>query len=261
MANTFHMRALDGSIVRFEYHESCESVQQIARARAVAGFPDRYVVFSEKQTKYNALGEPIKNGEFERGVYMSCILRPSMFPSQVSFFAAMSTVALISVLEEHTTKPLGIGWVSNVYCEGDKIGGVTVEGRLDSFNSYEYIIVSFLVALDESSFPPRLSDLVKKVFESENASVSAIIAKDILSKFLSLYPKVKSPDKFMDLYKQKFILAGVKARYTEAGKRKRCKILSVDSKDCTLIVETRGGEIKHIFTNKNVTIPTKIKLK
>ena len=261
MANTFHMRALDGSIVRFEYHESCESVQQIARAHAIAGYPDRYVVFSEKQTKYNALGEPIKAGESARGVYMSCILRPSMFPSQVSFFGAMSTVALISALEEHTTKQLGIGWVSNIYCEGKKIGGVSIEGRLDNFSSYEYIIVSFLVALDEYDFPPRLTDLVKKVFESENASVSAIIAKDILSKFLSLYQKLKTPDKFMDLYKKRFILSGTKTKYIDSGKKKRCKILSVDSKDCSLIVETLSGEIKHIYANKSVYIPSKIKLK
>ena len=127
MANTFHMRAPDGSIIRFEYHESCESVQQIARAHAASGCPDRYVVFSEKQTKFNALGNPIKDGDTARGVYMSCVLRPSMFPSQVSFFGAMSTVALISALEEHTVKKLGIGWVSHIYCDGKKIGGKVPE--------------------------------------------------------------------------------------------------------------------------------------
>jgi biotin-(acetyl-CoA carboxylase) ligase len=174
----------------------------------------------------------------------------------------MSAVALITALEEHTTKRLGLGWVSDVYCEGQKIGTVGTEGMLDSFSSYEYIIISFSVRLDEVNFPARLGDLIKKVFESENTSISMIIAKDILEKFAALYPKrIKSPEKFMDVFKQKFILRGIKVKYNDSGKMRRCKILGVDSDDGTLIVECSGGVIKHIAMQRNVVMPEKIKLK
>ncbi len=260
MASLVHMRAEDGSIIRLEYHESCPSVAELARSYAIAGYPDRYVVVSEKQTKYDAYGNTLKAGHEEVGVYLSLILRPSMFPSQASFFSSMSTVALLTALDEHTTKRLGIGWVSDIFCEGHKIGGVCVEGRLDSFSSYEYIIVSFLVRLTENEFPPRISDLIKKVFGSENASVSMIIAKDILSKFFVLYPKLKQTEKFMDIYKSRFILGGKRVRYLEYGKRRRCKILNVDSTDCSLLIEAKGGVVKKIFTPKHVFIPKKIRL-
>ncbi len=259
MASTIHMRAEDGSILKLEYHESCPSVAELAKAYATSGYPDRYVVVSERQTKYDACQRPLKSGQSEGGVYMSLILRPSMFPSQASFFSSMSTVALIKALDEHTTKKLGIGWVSDIFCEGRKIGGVCVEGRLDSFSSYEYIIVSFLVKLTDTEFPPRISDLIKKVFGSENASVSMIIAKDILGAFFSLYPKLKDTEKFMDEYKSRFILTGKRVRFLEHGKRRRCKILNVDSSDCSLLVEARGGAVKKIFSAKNVFIPKKIK--
>ena len=261
MERTVIMRTQEGSILHLECHDSLESTHELARKYARMGYSDGYVVFSEAQTKYSSLGEALGEGESERGVYLSCILRPSIFPSQAGFMGYMTAVALISALEEHTTKKLGLGWISDVFCEGRKIGTTTVEGKLDSFSAYEYIIVSFAVKITGNDFPPRLTDLVKKVFESENTSIRFIIAKNILSKFYTLYPKrVKSSEKFMDYYKRMFILGGLKTKYFEAGKKKRCKILGVDNSDGRLIIEA-GRKIKHISGYKNIVIPKKIKLK
>ena len=86
-----------------------------------------------------------------------------------------------------------------------------------------------------------------------------IIAKDILSKFFSLYPKLKYTEKFMEEYKSRFILTGKRVTFLEYGKKRRCKILNVDSSDCSLLVEVKGDLIKKIFSAKNVFIPKKIK--
>ena len=256
------MRTPEGSILHLECHDSVESTHELARNYARSGYTGGYVVFSENQTRYGASGETLPDGTSERGVYLSCILRPSIFPSQAGFIGPMSVVALISALDEHTTKKLGIGWISDVFCEGRKIGMTVIEGKLDSYNAYEYIIVTFAVKLSEADFPPRLTDLIKKVFESENASIPLIIAKNILSKFFALFPRrIKSPEKFMDIYKRKFTLSGVRARYLEDGKWKWCKILGVDSSDCKLIVEGSRGKITHISNYKSIMIPKRIKLK
>lgn len=258
----FIMNLGDGNVLKMECHNSVESVVALARTYAKLGYPDKYVVFSEAQTKYSATGELLVKENEEKGVYISIILRPSIFPSQASFLGALSAVSLVTALEEHTSKSLGLGWVSDIYCEGRKIGGTTTEGKLDSFSSYEYIIVSFAVKLSDTNFPPRLNDLVKKVFESENTSISMIIAKNILAKFLLLYPKgLKTPEKFMDIFKKKFILSGTKIHYTENERKKSGRILTVDTSDGTLIINTRGGKIKHLATQRGVSIPSRIKIK
>ncbi|MBQ3015971.1 MAG: hypothetical protein IJD79_04245 [Clostridia bacterium] len=262
MAKNVIMRTKDGKILHLECHDSIPSTHSLARSYARIGYADGYVVFSENQTEYNSLGQKLTEGSSEHGVYLSCILRPSIFPSQAGFLGAMSAVAFVTALEEQTDKTLGIGWVSDIFCEGERIGTIATEGKLDSFMAYEYIIISFTVKLTDEYFPPRLSDMIKKVFESENTSIPLIIAKNILSKFFALYPKrIKTPEKFMENYKRKFILGGVKARYIEDGKKKRCKILGVESADGRLIVETKDGAIKHISGNRNIIIPDKIKLK
>ena len=109
MAKTVIMRTKDGKILHLECHEALPSTQQLAKLYARSGYADGYVVFSEYQTEYGSLGQKLPEGTSEHGVYLSCILRPSIFPSQAGFLGAMSAVAFITALEEQTDKRLGIG--------------------------------------------------------------------------------------------------------------------------------------------------------
>lgn len=253
------MRASDGSVVKLECHDALPSTAKLAREYAKLGYPDRYVVFAESNKKFN--GDEKHKTETERGVYMSCILRPSIFPSQAALLSSLCAVAMSTALEEHTTQPLGIGWVSKIYCNGVRIGDATIEGKLDNFTSYEYIIVTFSVTLSESDFPPRLTDLIRKVFESENTSIPIIIAKNILNKFFSFYSSLKNHSKFMDVYRQKFILRGHKIKYLKDGRRHTCKVLGVNPDDSSLIVEDSDKKVVYVSTPNKVTIPKKIALK
>ena len=128
------MRTFDNSVVKLETHDRVESCAAIAREYAAEGYADKYAVVSKYDYKF---------GADAKGIYMSLLLRPSFFPSQAGLLSSLATVALVKALEEHTEKKLGIGWVSNVYCEGKHIGGVTIEGKLDNYTNYEYIIINF----------------------------------------------------------------------------------------------------------------------
>ena len=254
--NLMTMRASDGSVIRLECHDALPSTAKLAREYAKLGYPDRYVVFSEIKQK-SGFDEKLK-GESDRGIYMSCILRPSIFPSQAALLSSMCAVAITTALEEHTTQPIGIGWVSKIYCNNTVIGDVNIEGKLDNFTSYEYIIVNISLTLSEANFPPRLTDLLRKVFESENTSIPIIIAKNILNKFFSFYPTLKNSTKFMDIYRQKFILRGQKVKYLTGGRKQSCKVLGIKTDDSSLIVEDKNKKVVYISTPNKVTIPKKI---
>ena len=253
------IRESDGSIVQMEIFDALPSTAVLAREYAKRGYPDRYVIFAEKRIKQHTSHS--HENEYENGVFMSCILRPSLFPSQASLLGALSATALASALEEHTTKQIGIGWVSDVYCNGVKIGNTAIEGKLDDFTTYEYVIVTFKVRLDPKSFPPRMTDMVRKVFESENTSVSMIIARNILSKFFKFYSHMKTSSRFMDIYTKKFILRGRSAKYISDAGRKKCKILGVDSHSGALIIELKRGEVTHVVSPASVIMPRRIAVK
>ena len=254
--NLMTMRASDGSVVRLECHDALPSTAKLAREYAKLGYPDRYVVFTESKQKGSS--DDRRRGESDRGLYMSCILRPSIFPSQAALLSSLCAVAITTALEEHTTQPIGIGWVSKIYCSNSIIGDVSIEGKLDNFTSYEYIIVNISLTLSEANFPPRLTDLIRKVFESENTSIPIIIAKNILNNFFSFYSTVKNSSKFMDIYRQKFILRGQKIKYLTNGRRQSCRVLGIKTDDSSLIVEDKNKKVVYISTPNKVIIPKRI---
>lgn len=241
--NIVTIRTPDGGIARLECHDSLPSTAALAKEYAKAGYPDRYVVFSE-QLEYTKESANHKLTVHKKGgVYLSCILRPAIYTSQARLIPHMATVAFVKALEEHTANELGIGWIGDVFCGGKKVGGVTLEGKFNSDYGFEYIIVSFAVGLDKQIFPPRLTDMIRKVFESENNSISMIIAKNVLEKFFPLLEDIKNPTKFMDTYNSKFVQRNQKIKYNADGKRRSGRILNVDTADGSLIVE----ENKNIF--------------
>ena len=189
---------------------------------------------------------------------MSCILRPSIFPSQAGPICAFSATALAAALEEHSDNKIGIGWVSDIYCNGRKIGTTSVEGKLDNFTSYEYLIVTFAVKLDAKKFPPRLTDMVRQVFEEKNVSVAQIMAKTILNKFFSIYKELKTPQKHLSAYATKSILTDKDIKYLEDGKKKSAKVVGIDKSSLALIIETKDGRKINVTSPSQVILPSKI---
>ena len=256
-ANTISFRASDGNTVRVEYRESLPSTAALAKEYAKSGYPDRYVVFAEKQTAVSAVGGSVSESEPENGLYLSCILRPSIFPSQAGCIGPLSAVALAAALEEHTMKSIKIGWVSDIYCDGAKIGCTAVEGKLDDFTSYEYLIVSFAVKLDKK-FTPRLTDMVRRVFEDGNQSIPMIMAKTVLNRFFAIYREIKNPAKHLNHYVNKFALTDKKIKYIEDGKKKRARVVGINKEGMTLIIETKDGRRINVASHSSVIIPNKL---
>lgn len=255
--NVISFRASDGNTVKLEYQETLPSTAALAKEYALAGYPDRYAVFAEKQTAVSATGTPLSGNEPEKGLYLSCILRPSIFQSQAVCIAPLAAVALAAALEEHTMKDVGIGWVSSIYCDGVKVGCTSIQNKSDTFSSYEYLIVSFAVKLDKK-FTPRLTDMVRQVFDEGHQSISMIMAKTVLNRFFAIYREIKTPAKHINHYANRFILTDKKIKYIEDGKKKTVKVIGINKENLNLIVETRDGRQLNVVSSSSVIIPNKI---
>lgn len=257
--NIICIRGSDGNIIKMEIYSSLPSVIELTREYAKKGYPDRYAVFSERQYKSSLTDSKGSNRDLEYGMFLSLILRPSFFPSQASLLGALSATAMITALEEHTSKNLGLGWVSDIYCEGEKCGSVAIEGKLDNYTAYEYLIVTFAIRLDDKNFPPRITDIISEVFESDNSSIPVIIAKNVLNKFLGFYANIKTSNEFMSIYKSRFALIGETAKYDDGDKKRNCTIFSVED-DGSIKVDVSGTKIT-IRSPSLITMPKRYRVK
>jgi hypothetical protein len=72
---------------------------------------------------------------------------------------------------------------------------------------------------------------------------------------------MKNTAKFMDVYKKKFILRGKFIKKIEPdGKKTRYKVLSIDDKNASLLVEDKSGAVITLSSPKSVILPKRIKL-
>ena len=249
----------NGTTVKIEYRDYAPSTTALAKEYAIHGYPERYAVFTEHQSDTSITGTKLKQGTLDEGIFISLVLRPALFPAQVSALSYLSVVALIQTLETYTTKKLGISWVSDVMCDGVKIGGTQVEGKLKDANSYDYVIVSFAVKTNENLFPPRLKDSVRKVFQKEKLSVGMMMARSILDRFFQLYSNINDFEKYKKYYVDKFVLKDAKIKYIEDSKKRRVTVVGIDKENLSLVVKKTFGTEFNIFTPSRVIIPGRLK--
>ena len=251
----------NGTTVRIEYRDFASSTAALAKEYAIQGYPDRYAIFTEHQATAEITGTKLREGELEHGIFISLILRPSFFLSQAASLGTISVVALTQALEAYTSKELGIGWVSDIFCDGIKIGGTQIEGKIKDINSFDYIIVTFAARIDEKNFPPRLCDSVKRIFEKDNPSLAMMMVKTILDKFFLAYSNIKAADTHKKYYVSKFALLNAKVKYIDSDKCKNATVVGIDKNTLSLIITTKSkGEIT-ISKPSSVIIPGRIKTK
>ena len=246
--------------VKIEYRDFASSTAALAKEYALQGYPDRYAIFTEHQSTSEITGTNLREGELDNGIFISLILRPSFFLAQAAPLGLLSVVSLEQALESYTTKNLGISWVSDIFCEGIKIGGTQIEGKIKDVNTFDYIIVTFAAKIDEKNFPPRLRDSVKRIFERENLSLGMMMAKAILDKFFIAYSNIKDSDSYRKHYENSFVLTDTKVKYIENGKRKNATVVGIDSETMSLIIKKRNNEKIVVSKPSMVIIPSRIKI-
>lgn len=248
----------NGTTVKIEYRDYAKSTSDIAKEYALLGYPDRYVIFTEHQSSSDITQTKLTSGNLDNGVFASLILRPMFSPEQAASLGPLSIVSLTQALDAYTPKELGISWVNDIVCEGIKIGGTQIEGKLKDATSYDYVIVTFAARLDEKNFPPRLQDSVKRVFEKTPLSHGMMIIKSVLDRFFTEYANIGTSKKHHKYYIKKFALCDVKIKYIDNRKRKSAVVVGLDEETLSLIVKPRFKNEVVISKPSAVIIPGRI---
>ena len=72
---------------------------------------------------------------------------------------------------------------------------------------------------------------------------------------------MKNSAKFMDTYRKKFILRGKFIKKLELdGKKTKYKVLGIEDKNASLLVEDRDGKVVTLSSPKSIILPRRVKL-
>jgi len=142
------------------YHEALRSTMENAFRLAMENEPEGTVVCAETQTKGKGrLGRHWSSPK-GKGIYMSIILRPKLFPTDVAKLTLLSAVAVAEAVKNVTGIQAKIKWPNDLLIDGKKIAGILTEmsGEMDRVH---FVIVG--VGLNVNTVQSALPDCATSI--------------------------------------------------------------------------------------------------
>lgn len=146
------------------------------------------------------------------GIYMSLVLKIS---EDVKDYTILTAAAVLTAIENLTTKKPLVKWVNDIYLDNKKICGILVEHLLSS-NS---IIIGVGLNFNIENFPIALREKAGSLFTNETPTITrdALIA-EIWSQFHLLSSSQDFFNIYFNIYKSHSFILGKTVEFEENGR-------------------------------------------
>ncbi|MFC1590702.1 biotin--[acetyl-CoA-carboxylase] ligase [Candidatus Omnitrophota bacterium] len=155
-----------------------DSTNEIGYSLAEKGLKEGAVIFAEEQGKGKGrLGRTWASPP-KGGIYLSCILRPKMAPSEVSKITLAASVSVAAAVRELSGLQALIRWPNDILVNGKKVCGILTEMKAEQ-DTVDFLVIGIGVNVNtrETHLPEGASSLK----EESGREVSRVeLAKGIL---------------------------------------------------------------------------------
>ncbi len=197
--------------VRVVFKDTVTSTNALVKEAAEKGEREGMLMIAAEQTEGKGrLGRQFLSPR-GTGVYFSLLLRPELAPSKALLITTCAAVATAKAIEKHTSKPVGIKWVNDIYMNGKKVAGILTGAAFDlEGNKLNYAVLGIGINMyfNDDTLPPEIKDIATSVFKQkpDGETVSKIVA-DTVNFFLEEYAVLEGKHFLFD-YKSRSMLDG-----------------------------------------------------
>ena len=202
-------------------------------ALAQSGKEEGYVMFSE-------LPECPLDDCGGQGLFLSLLTRPTMPIAEVGILSAVTAVAVARAIERVSEVQVGIRWVNDIFHGEDKMCAITTSSRLLPNGTAEYVVFGISLCLSGEHFPPKLGDVIRRVFNGETRDLPSRLSDAIALEFFTIYDRLKSDRSFIEEYRSRSTVIGKRVKVLVGDVYIRGKVVGIDDRAC-LTVEFRRG--------------------
>ena len=115
-----------------EHHTEVDSTMALAKDKALAGAPEGFTVWADRQTQGRGRHGRIWHSPAGEGLYFTTLLRPpqSSWPiigAHTATLSLLSAVVLARVLRALGVDEIGLKWPNDVFVAGQKCAGILLE--------------------------------------------------------------------------------------------------------------------------------------
>lgn len=227
----------------YVYYRQIDSTNKHARTLAEEGYPEGTMVIAEEQTAGKGRRGREWYSPFNRGIYMSIILRPNLPLRQIPRLSLLTAVALAEVLEETGLRP-GIKWPNDILVNGKKIAGILAEIITD-MDGVEFIVLGIGININNSSddFPDDLRTPPTSIMSELGMPGSRVELLQKLLLSLEQHYELLQTDHFtfiLEKARRLSTVLGKKVQFDDSGVNIAGMALDLDENGFLLVQDEKG---------------------
>jgi BirA family transcriptional regulator, biotin operon repressor / biotin---[acetyl-CoA-carboxylase] ligase len=229
----------------FEVLEEVDSTNDECARQLAAGRTAPFAVFALRQTRGRGRFGRVWHSEANGNLYSSFAFRPRIAPERMQTFTLWMGVTICELVSKFVPVTPGIKWPNDIVFDGRKAGGMLTEARVDADQIRDLVFgLGLNVNSPRADWPSDLGRHAVSLSElaGETVDLNRLTAA-LIGRVLLAYERFTDGDHidpFAELWHKYDLLRGREVTLSEAGRKRRGKVLGIDDVGSLLLRDDHG---------------------
>jgi BirA family transcriptional regulator, biotin operon repressor / biotin---[acetyl-CoA-carboxylase] ligase len=229
----------------FEVLEEVDSTNDECARQLAAGRTAPFAVFALRQTRGRGRFGRVWHSEANGNLYSSFAFRPRIAPERMQTFTLWMGVTICELVSKFVPVTPGIKWPNDIVFDGRKAGGMLTEARVDADQIRDLVFgLGLNVNSPRADWPSDLGRHAVSLSElaGETVDLNRLTAA-LIGRVLLAYERFTDGDHidtFAELWHKYDLLRGCEVTLSEAGRKRRGKVLGIDDVGSLLLRDDHG---------------------
>ena len=196
------------------------------------------VIISEEQTRGKGRTGRVWHSVKGDGIWMSIILKPSIFPYEAPFITQIVAASIATALQS-----LGVAakikWPNDIIINNKKVCGILTE-MTGEIEKLEYIIVGIGINVNTVEFSPEIKNVATSI-KKEGYDVSrADIVRSVLFEFEKLYLDFvnnKNKSETINICKRESLLIGKEVYVLRGEEKEKVRVIDINENGNLVVID------------------------
>jgi len=231
-------------------YKKVDSTNIIAYELAEKGMKEGAIILADEQVKGKGRHGRHWSSPSKGGIYMSCILRPSIAPNEISRITLLAAVAVAQAIRDISSLEVTIKWPNDIMMDGRKLCGILTQMKAEQ-DSVDFVVLGVGINVNAAikNLPKGASSIKEELHRrGGKTTLSRVdLTKRVLERLEEYYNIMKSEGfgPIIDMWKDLSAMIGARVKVTLPGKAFEGVAHDINP-DGALIVRTESGLLERV---------------
>ncbi|MDO8535429.1 MAG: biotin--[acetyl-CoA-carboxylase] ligase [Candidatus Omnitrophota bacterium] len=231
-------------------YQKVDSTNVIAYELAEKGIKEGAVILADEQVKGKGRHGRHWSSPSKGGIYMSCILRPSIAPNEISRITLLAAVAVAQAIRDLCSLEVTIKWPNDIMIDQKKLCGILTEMKAEQ-DSVDFVVLGIGINVNiPKAVLPKGATSIKDELISRGAKINLSrveLTKKVLEKLEEYYNlmKIEGFEPIIEIWKDLSSMIGSRVKVSLHGKTFEGLAHDINP-DGALVIRTESGVLEKV---------------